>query len=475
MWKNVVRRPDFVCSEKRAEIAASDFHTRRKYQDRAAANSERYRDNKLAQDRADERVVQTVKKQARDAEQKAIQQKHQPNPEQRPIPATPTQTAAPHLSNITCTPRPAKTTRINAGPAALRRAPNDFSEDEEESDAEDSAPASVWPERAPPVQRCPHCFQGDCVGLLLELSTIMSFLCTPAFVPDPGHGDEFNHPGPFYAIFCREFRGCVTSRVSRDKLLTLYPHASTWEAPTWADFIRVWTHECTEYHDHNGDPGYVPPGVFVPLSPSPESTPPSSPSSLSTSTVSLASESAHPHAAPPQPSMLPSTPTKRTSSAPLTKEDLTFLANFRPGPEPLSPQRANQLFARVLGQDAVRHLSAPRRQPAVQLPMAHEVADAMRAGARLAKGKDGGIRFVWPEAGPVEEDVEARHRFVEDITSDARCAPPAPLMFAVSGSNRIFQDRSRAMAALKRNPSADLIFTRDEDEAFAFLAGADAA
>ncbi|KAJ7873244.1 hypothetical protein B0H14DRAFT_2569773 [Mycena olivaceomarginata] len=57
------------CSEgsrsKRAEIAASDNSTRRKYLGQAASNSERYRDRKHAQECEEQRAADAVIKKAR--------------------------------------------------------------------------------------------------------------------------------------------------------------------------------------------------------------------------------------------------------------------------------------------------------------------------------------------------------------------------------------------------------------------------
>jgi hypothetical protein len=43
------------------------------------------------------------------------------------------------------------------------------------------------------------------------------------------------------------------------------------------------------------------------------------------------------------------------------------------------------------------------------------------------------------------------------------------LLYAVSGVNRIFQDRGRALVALKAQPGADLVFAYDEDTLWAFV------
>ncbi|KAK7023268.1 hypothetical protein R3P38DRAFT_3195292 [Favolaschia claudopus] len=44
-----------------------------------------------------------------------------------------------------------------------------------------------------------------------------------------------------------------------------------------------------------------------------------------------------------------------------------------------------------------------------------------------------------------------------------------PLMYAVSGVNRIFQVRERALAVLRRTPGADLIFADNEEEVSKFI------
>ncbi|KAJ7737603.1 hypothetical protein DFH07DRAFT_779286 [Mycena maculata] len=267
----------------------------------------------------------------------------------------------------------------------------------------------------------------------------MSFLCTPIYAPDPGHENRMRHPGPYYAVVCKEWRGCVTVKDSHDRMLTQYPHASTWEAPSWPKFNRMWTHDCTEYHCHEGE--YTLPGPFVPLTP--ESSPPSSPSTLSASILSRAPSPARsrPALSLHERQILRNAEhyqflvaedariaAEKKGEQKLTDEQLADLAALRPPPVPISPERLRQQFARGLGSTFIEH----SHQRSCQLAQAEVVIND-------------------------EEDAEP-------------LALEQPVMYAVSGKNRVFQDRRRAMAAFKGASGAELIFTRDEDELFGFLA-----
>jgi hypothetical protein len=59
---------------------------------------------------------------------------------------------------------------------------------------------------------------GTAAALNLILLDIMAdsypgiLLCEPKYAPDPGHEDRYEHPGPFYAVVCKEWRGVVTSK-----------------------------------------------------------------------------------------------------------------------------------------------------------------------------------------------------------------------------------------------------------------------
>ncbi|KAJ7738681.1 hypothetical protein DFH07DRAFT_966016 [Mycena maculata] len=458
------RKMKIDCGKPLASVcdAASDIITQRKYRGRAAVASEHYRDRKREEERLERRAGNAFKNAARKLEDRSLRKKHAP-----PIPNPAPKPMKPmiRLGKVPSKLRPSSPmmpTPVPRYPAILAAASmhsdGKLSDNSDEDDHEEHhrlAAAPIWPSRMPRPQRCPNCFQEDCVGC--------------ACFPDPGHEDRSAYHGPFYAIFCKEWRGCVTSGASRDRLLLQYPHATTFKAGTWYKFQRAWVHVCTEYHDHKDE--CTAPAPFIPLMPesSPESSPPSSPSSLSASTISTSlalkpklsaspTKAAWPSTPPAkkclasptkgaapaaQPSTLPTkkhpalptkvtTPATRPSASPtklplLTREELAHLGNFRPGPGPLSPQRAAQLFARVLGPEALQH--------PIPVP-------------------------VRPEASPTAAEVQP-----EPCDTSG-----GPVMYAVSGTNRVFQNRDRVMAALRGTPGADLIITNDEDEVFGFIA-----
>ncbi|KAJ7724935.1 hypothetical protein DFH07DRAFT_783144 [Mycena maculata] len=401
---------------KRATIAASDWRTKFEYHNNAAANSANYRERRRIQEIEERRATSAMKKRARKREEEDVRRKHNPAAKPQPIsnakflppPAKPPHQHRPS-SPITSTPVPRRKRHL----VAEDLNDNPAEEGSDEDGAHHPIEALIWPNRTPQPKRCPYCFEEHCIGM--------------------------RHPGPYYAVVCKEWRGCVTSKDSRDRMLTQYPHASTWEAPSWPKFDRMWTHDCTEYHCHEGE--HTPPGPFVPLTP--ESSPPSSPSTLSASILSRAPSPARSHLALSlrERQILRNAEhyqflvaedariaANKKGDQKLTDEQLTDLAALRPPPVPISPERLRQQFTRVLGSTFIEH----SHQRSCQLAHTEVVIND-------------------------EEDAE----------------PPAlepPVMYAVSGKNRVFQDRRRAMAAFKGASGADLIFTRDEDELFGFLA-----
>ncbi|KAJ7756082.1 hypothetical protein DFH07DRAFT_773275 [Mycena maculata] len=138
------------------------------------------------------------------------------------------------------------------------------------------------------------------------------------------------------------------------------------------------------------------------------------------------------------------------------KEELAYLASTRGS---ASPERMRQQFARVLGPVSVLEWPPPD-------PSDSSVAQGLGGEPDpvllnpLGQMQACQQRLVMPTALPTEncdgEDVE-------------RGWGKAPVMYAVSGRNRVFRDRERAMAALRESPGAELVFTRDEVELFQFL------
>ncbi|KAJ7796920.1 hypothetical protein B0H14DRAFT_3549500 [Mycena olivaceomarginata] len=482
--KNIERRREAAklrMQRKRAEIAASDNSTRRKYLCQAASNSERYRDRKHAQEREERRTANVVIKKARTREKVDLRKKHKPLPKSsppaaKPLPKLPPTVAKPphrRRAPSPITPAPAPRCPAPRCPAprsahaAVEEQVTDSMDDESDEEEDTSLPieAPIWPTRARHPQRCPHCYQDDCVGCAClcsesdewfdhpePLSGYQSSKVTSRFViltfsshwlclwPDPGHEDRWDHPGPFYAVVSEtaKWRGVVTSSASLERMKQRYPDARTFKASPWLRFDELWTMDCNEYHNHEGEhpapEGQTHYGT-------PESSAPSSPSTLTESTASR----------PPSPSPSSASPTKsglRKENAPrnasrMSKEELAYLASSRPSPGPISKNRLTQQFARVLGPQAVAPFVLPRarEEPRTTSPARQRTHPAITA---------------------------AENNVVEKIDAGARSS--TPVLYAVSGRNRVFKDRNRAMAVLQGTPGADLLFTRNEDELFEFLA-----
>ncbi|KAJ7612800.1 hypothetical protein DFH06DRAFT_1147074 [Mycena polygramma] len=182
--------------------------------------------------------------------------------------------------------------------------------------------------------------------------------------------------------------GCgnfALSSASREQMLRKYPRARTWEAPSWREMDRMWNFDCTEYHYHHGEhplgaahlsnpsplPSAAPPPYASPKRsgrpPSSSSAPSPRTSPIKASQTALALLPTSPPASPTKgaPSSASAPISRSTSAAPssptkgsrnglkLGKDELAYLAAFRPRPGPISLQRLNQQFARVLGPRAV--------------------------------------------------------------------------------------------------------------------------
>ncbi|KAJ7145933.1 hypothetical protein C8R44DRAFT_863758 [Mycena epipterygia] len=408
--KNIAKRREEArlrMKKRRAVIAASDTLTKRKYAQKNADAADRYRFRKREENRAEQRAADTERKRRRAAEAQALLKKHK-------------QAKKPPLHTTVRKP--------------VANAPQPITE-----------PSAV---ANPPVrpQRCLHCYAEDCIG-------------------------------------------CQGNSASLERMLKCYPRARTWEAAPWSTFHRMWDLDCTEYHDHGSHPSAM-------IAITPDSSVPSSPSSLTDSTTSR-----HPSPPPPRlpiPVTSPShssAPRATASSLPgspakskITKEELAFLSSFRPGPGPISPQRLSLQFARVLGPQAVVPSST---QPACEDAPATSLetrASSLRIGAETVEAtlRAGGRICVKKAPAPVEQR-EAPHTPPRALRADLEHAarspraartgheqlqrqPSAdPILYVVSGHNRVFQKRKRAMAVFHGSPGAELLFTRDENEAFDFF------
>ncbi|KAJ7872563.1 hypothetical protein B0H13DRAFT_1895347 [Mycena leptocephala] len=168
-----------------------------------------------------------------------------------------------------------------------------------------------------------------------------------------------------------------------------------------------------------------------------------------------------PHLASPRPLPVPMTPRRAEPKAAgppnarLLREELDFLAATRPPPVPISPERLRQQFVRVLGAEAARPPAA--KASGASSPKKTRAPEATGVKARRDPYCPPPDNALYPLRAPT-------------VVVDAGESAGDPLMYAVSGQNRIFHDRNRALAAFKSKPGADLIFSRDEDEVFGFLA-----
>ncbi|KAJ7790910.1 hypothetical protein B0H14DRAFT_3501151 [Mycena olivaceomarginata] len=467
----------------RTAVATSDIFTQRKYARKVALASERYRDRKRKEEHAERCAADAVTRQARHIEKDALYRKHaglkkvlqgKPLPlpplAKPPHPGKPPRTVFKPLCAVSpSSPTPApRRAAIIPMPAIVQ---DDSSDSESADEREHHLPEPpIWPARTSRPQRCPHCYEEDCVGCACLCMDSDEWFDHPGghYFPScacegedcPGYlvammartpltpvtKTDTSIPAPFTQWFVKIGRGVVTSKESRSRMLECYPDAYTWEASPWWTFDRRWTLDCTEYHEHEGEHP-VADELICPVTP--DSGEPSSPSTLSESTASRA-----PSPAPP-----------------FSTEELAHLASFRPGPGPTSSARLTQQFMRVLGPQAVVLGKPPTASPAKRKTtlFAHEVATALHAGGKVILTAEGPA-VVMPQDDLGSKRRKAVEGLVEEWTQENRAQGPAAVMYAVSGKRRIFQNRDHAVAVLKRSPGAELLFTNDEDELFEFLA-----
>ncbi|KAJ7866707.1 hypothetical protein B0H13DRAFT_1897948 [Mycena leptocephala] len=439
---------------KREDIAASDFLTRRKYAVKAAAASEMYRARKQQEQRAQRRVAEGVKKEARRREREELCKKHQP-PVTRPSSKAPTKPSRTHPQ-----PRPRMRLAVRP-PVCLQRRRTMMSQTKTLTT---KGPPFIAKHR--PGQTVPRIPRD--VPIAMRRIVLDARACARA--PAIGFGTMV------VIFFLLGF--------SRSQARAISPRLCMGDVNLGQLRSHV-TLQCTEYHHHKE--ASTPQG-FVPLSP--ESTPPSSPSDLTASTPprtpSPAAASASikkpnqeradniartlpegvgrgvvPHLASPRPLPVPMTPRRAEPKAAgppnarLLREELDFLAATRPPPVPISPERLRQQFVRVLGAEAARPPAA--KASGASSPKKTRAPEATGVKARRDPYCPPPDNALYPLRAPT-------------VVVDAGESAGDPLMYAVSGQNRIFHDRNRALAAFKSKPGADLIFSRDEDEVFGFLA-----
>ncbi|KAJ7772495.1 hypothetical protein B0H14DRAFT_2632323 [Mycena olivaceomarginata] len=136
----------------------------------------------------------------------------------------------------------------------------------------------------------------------------------------------------------------------------------------------------------------------------------------------------------------------------------------RPGSASISPPRLTQRKTPTAGPE--------KRNTAL---LAHEGCNRASHGRQGAHDAEQGAREAEEGEESQGENLGPRwckevEVFVEERAQENRAQGPATVMYAVSGKQRIFRNRDRAVAILKRSPGAELLFSDDENKLFDFLA-----
>ncbi|KAF8146271.1 hypothetical protein K438DRAFT_1781143 [Mycena galopus ATCC 62051] len=249
----------------RAGIAKSDYHTRRKYRAQAAEHSEQYCDRQAQKERVERGDTDATKHRARKQEADALQASH------RAVPTT----------SSTQGPRPPPKKMPRACPLhassfqrALREKSPDNEEDGDGKESDTTCPRidePFFPGRISPCtavgRPCPGCGLYNCPSCTCMCTESTEWVDHPGghFFPDckkcggtecPGywveHGGHLISSSPlggFFAIVHEQWKGVVTSKKTRDRMLDAYTGASTFNTPSWSSFQDLWTLDCNK-HDH---------------------------------------------------------------------------------------------------------------------------------------------------------------------------------------------------------------------------------
>ncbi|KAF8137748.1 hypothetical protein K438DRAFT_1786394 [Mycena galopus ATCC 62051] len=281
-------------------------------------------------------------------------------------------------------------------------------------------------------------------------------LCKPIYTPDAGHEDRFTHKA-FFAVIHEDWRGVVTSDTTMARMLNAYPKARSFHANTWSRFDKLWTEDCKEWHEH-------PDAVPVPATKMPS---------------------------PCKKGELPTEDALKREL--IVKQNLRRnLTLTRPPPVPIDAARADAMFTSVLGPEAAAsslpdlasRIAVPTSRPEQGASLS-ELAEgfARRPGAaavpisrrdRLAvvmalanespsTARADAIALIAESTPRISADAELPER----DWANARASPP--VLYAVSGYNRLFHSRERAVTVLKATPGGVLAFGSDEDELLRFL------
>ncbi|KAJ6557123.1 hypothetical protein B0H10DRAFT_2240920 [Mycena sp. CBHHK59/15] len=409
------------------EITVSDFQTRCRYREKAARSSELYRDRKNAESRADTVKWHAWKIAAKELHKQSLKKLVEK-----------------------CTAKSRKTHPPIHLQHEHHSMPEQFDLTDEDSDEPHAryAPTPTMFEGGITVHTSsvvPLCMRAPPLPSTMYVPAPTIMLCTPIYTPDLGHEDRHTH-NAFFFIVAKNWKGICRQTLLR--MLKKYPDVWTFHSQTWSRFLDLWNLDCQEYHNHEGQ-----------LPSTPNSSMPSSPSTLTDSTTTLHPPSPVKH---PLPSLTKTsllerqrqcntqhdeflaaedTCIMREASMKLSKDDLAFLAGFRLGLGPISPQHVNQLFAHVLGLPS----AAP---PGLQHPIQN--SSAVPHGNEPPAVIHNNANGQPTTPGPWSTTLHlAAH---EEVLGEA-----SPVL-------------DRVVPVLKGTPGTELMFSHDEGEVWDFLA-----
>ncbi|KAJ7028884.1 hypothetical protein C8F04DRAFT_1265450 [Mycena alexandri] len=459
----------------RAAIATSDIFAQSLHRRAAAADSDRYREKKRAEDWAEVKRKEKTRRDKRKREGEALRKTTLKNAAAHAAPKSPCKRTERRAAR-TSKPVPSSSNAIHPTHSSQNERPVEDDSLSDESNA--PHPHTIDPllaRRTFTPRKCRECDLDDCPGCACMCMVSMDWvdhegghfypICTACYVDDcPGckcvctkstvwkeHGghlatsslkslpmfrspspilspplyapalgaedvDLETHTGTFYAVIADDWKGVAISKSIFLSLKSRHPRATTWTAEGWPSFERRWY----------TTPPSSPSGTVLSMSPSPSPT-------------ASATESAPPSPLPVPsrtPSPAPESPSK--SDVPRTRTDIHNGPYVHNGPHPAW------------------------LTPAAAVPKQHDEKDSAPQVP-----SDGPPQQTPPMLLPTRSPPSnaAAHEPLRQVHLHEG------LLYAVKGYPGIFQDRDRAVKAMKSTPGADLFFSRDEREVWAFLQG----
>ncbi|KAJ7826467.1 hypothetical protein B0H14DRAFT_2595789 [Mycena olivaceomarginata] len=501
----------------RAKVAEMDWKEKKLHRTRVAEDSERYRDRQDQKEREKREYREAAKTKKRHVERNILRNAHG----LPPLPPNQHGPRAPHGNEVIQNPRRERSSRADTGmkgwkafhhrrqtATALPEPNNDDTRiDSDDSGDNPSTRCAATPPiyeggmtastRAFAPARCPECNCEGCPGCICMCPASTDWiehadgeghffptctecggddcpgcschhpmpfgsppydngtlLCTPIYSPDAGHEDREAHTGSFFAVIHDNWKGVVTSQ---------YPGARTFRAFTWSRLLDLWTLDCAEYHEHENETPEVRARAALRLRQHLRSV--AHYEQLVAADKEIREEEEEAKRVEEE--------AKRLEEAKRVKrEEMAYLAATRPPPVPLSPQRARQLFDRVLG------LGAGSPPPSMVKTRAEPASPGNGNPAPTATAPQ--TPPITPPQTPAR--IAAFDGYAHIPTTRLSGLPPytdvqefemrqAPALYAVhaNGHNRVFNNRARAVEVLGDTPGGELVFVGDEQNLWRFL------